>query len=314
MATICRIRARIPSEASVRLDWNLGFAQLTSSTAYFRREQHSVSDYTQYLRATSTAFGDLPDTFPPRGIPGGRATFRNIQHNIYEEVRLTSPSSDSSHIVWSVGLFAAKLHENIPEQIIDPTLNMRARLKNSPVRSAIAHAELVDPKDYHRFAELGVVPVMSYQWAIPGPNSVTGAKDYLGPERFNRMEPMHSLAAAGARLAYGSDWPVDQMGYWLALKGGVARSGDGRWGPTYGGTLNAEPGISRQLALRSITMNSSWEVHQEKVTGSIETGKFADLIILDRNFMTVPVDDIPDIKVLYTMAGGKVVYDDGIGH
>jgi predicted amidohydrolase YtcJ len=153
---------------------------------------------------------------------------------------------------------------------------------------------------------------MSYQWAIPGPNSVTGAKDYLGPERFNRMEPMHSLAASGARLAYGSDWPVDQMGYWLALKGGVARSGDGRWGPAYSGTLNAEPGISRQLALRSITLNSSWEVHQEEVTGSIETGKFADLIVLDRNFMTIPVDDIPQIKVLFTMVGGKVVYDTGL--
>jgi len=213
--------------------------------------------------------------------------------------------------------FDAHIHA-IGDRSVDVALNafanMRAKLKNSPVRSAIAHAELVDPKDYPRFAELGVVPVMSYQWAIPGPNSVTGAKDYLGPERFNRMEPMHSLSAEGARLAYGSDWPVDQMGYWLALKGGVARSGDGRWGPAYAGTLNAEPGISRQLALRSITMNSSWEVHQEKVTGSIETGKFADLIILDRNFMTIPVDDIPNIKVLYTMVGGKVVYDDGVGH
>jgi predicted amidohydrolase YtcJ len=211
--------------------------------------------------------------------------------------------------------YDAHIHA-IGDRSVDVALNafanMRAQLPNSPVRSAIAHAELVDPKDYSRFAQLHVVPAMSYQWAIPGPNSVTGAKDYLGPERFNRMEPMHSLASSGARLAYGSDWPVDQMGYWLALKGGVARSGDGRWGPAYSGTLNAEPGISRQLALRSITLNSSWEVHQEKVTGSIETGKFADLIVLDRNFMTIPVDDIPQIKVLFTMVGGKVVYDAGL--
>jgi predicted amidohydrolase YtcJ len=195
---------------------------------------------------------------------------------------------------------------------LDSFANMRSQLRNAPVRSAIAHAELVDPKDYRRFAELGVVPVMSYQWAIPGPNSVTGAKDYLGPERFDRMEPMASLAAAGARLAYGSDWPVDQMGYWLALKGGIARSGDGRWGPSYSGTLNAEPGISRQLALRSITMNTSWQLHQESVTGSIEKGKFADLIVLDRNFMEIPDDDIPNVKVLFTMVGGKVVHDRGV--
>jgi predicted amidohydrolase YtcJ len=211
--------------------------------------------------------------------------------------------------------FDAHIHA-IGDRSVNVALNafahMRENTRNSPVRSAIAHAELVHPKDYRRFAELFVVPVMSYQWAIPGPNSVTGAKDYLGPARFNRMEPMASLAAAGARLAYGRDWPVDQMGYWLALKGGVYRSGDGRWGPSYRGTLNAEPGISRALALRSITMNTSWEVHQESLTGSIEKGKLADLIVLDRNFMKVSEDDIPNIKVLFTMVGGKVVYDDGV--
>jgi predicted amidohydrolase YtcJ len=211
--------------------------------------------------------------------------------------------------------YDAHIHA-IGDRSVEVALNafahMRTQLKDSPVRSAIAHAELVHPKDYRRFADLNVVPVMSYQWAIPGPNSVTGAKDYLGPERFDRMEPMASLAAAGARLAYGSDWPVDQMGYWLALKGGISRSGDGRWGPTYRGKLNAEPGISRQLALRSITMNTSWEVHQENLTGSIETGKLADLIVLDRNFMQIPEDDIPNVKVLFTMIGGKVVYDAGV--
>jgi len=213
--------------------------------------------------------------------------------------------------------YDAHIHA-IGDRSVDVALNafayMRSQLENSPVRSAIAHAELVDPKDYRRFAELHVVPVMSYQWAIPGPNSVTGAKNYLGPARFDRMEPMASLSAAGAPLAYGSDWPVDQMNYWLALKGGIYRAGDGRWGSSYSGTLNAEKGISRELALRSITMNSSWEVHQEQQTGSIETGKLADLIVLDQNFMKVSEADMPNVKVLFTMVGGKVLYDDGVGH
>jgi predicted amidohydrolase YtcJ len=195
---------------------------------------------------------------------------------------------------------------------LDAFAKMREVVPRDNIRPAIAHAELVDPDDYARFRTLNGVPVMSYQWSIPAPNSVTGAKNHLGPERFERMEPFDALDRAGARVVYGSDWPVDRLNYWLALKGGITRAGVGTYGEEFAGRLNKAPGLTRESALRSITLNGAWALHQDKELGSIETGKLADLIVLDRNFMTVSDDTLATNKVLLTMVGGTIVHDDGI--
>ncbi len=109
--------------AAVKIDWNLGFAQLVSSTSYFHRNQHSTSDYTQYLRATYAEFGLLPSIFPQPGDQG-YATFEDDQKNWYQEVRLTSTDS-AARIVWSAGVFFSHLDENIPESIYDTTLRQQ---------------------------------------------------------------------------------------------------------------------------------------------------------------------------------------------
>jgi Amidohydrolase family len=70
-------------------------------------------------------------------------------------------------------------------------------------------------------------------------------------------------------------------------------------------------GLPRKAVLRAITMNSSYELHQDDATGSIEVGKLADLIVLDRNFFTIPAEQIADIKVVQTIVGGRTVYDAG---
>jgi predicted amidohydrolase YtcJ len=122
------------------------------------------------------------------------------------------------------------------------------------------------------------------------------------------MEPAGFLAAAGARIAYGSDWPVDPLDEWFALKVGVTRTNSPRSLPKYAGRLSEDPGLTRAMVLRAITMNSSYELHQDRVTGSIEVGKFADLIVLDRNVLRVPAEEIAETKVLQTVVGGRVVY------
>lgn len=106
--------------AAVKVDWKLGFAQLTSNTSYFHRNQHSTSDYTQYLRATYGLFGLLPSIFPQPG-DRGYATFEDNQRNWYQEFRLASDSD--SQIVWNAGVFFSHLNENIPEDIFDATLD-----------------------------------------------------------------------------------------------------------------------------------------------------------------------------------------------
>jgi predicted amidohydrolase YtcJ len=73
--------------------------------------------------------------------------------------------------------------------------------------------------------------------------------------------------------------------------------------------LRTDPGLSRRTVLRAITIDAAYELHQNEQAGSLEPGKFADVIVLDRNFFTIPADDIAKIKVLMTVVGGRVVFD-----
>ncbi len=122
------------------------------------------------------------------------------------------------------------------------------------------------------------------------------------------MEPEGFLYHAGARIAYGSDWPVDPLNEWFGLKVGVTRTNDPSAGPKYAGRLSEDPGLDRQTVVRAITINSAYELHQEAETGSLEVGKLADFIVLDRNFFKIPAEQIANIKVLLTVVGGQVVY------
>lgn len=106
---------------AIKLDWDLGFAHLVSNTSYLSREQHSVSDYSQYLRAVYTLFGLLPSTFPPPGARGS-AYFRDIQRNFYQEIRLAS-TDGAARVGWNTGLYFSHANENVPEDIVDPTLD-----------------------------------------------------------------------------------------------------------------------------------------------------------------------------------------------
>jgi predicted amidohydrolase YtcJ len=193
-------------------------------------------------------------------------------------------------------------------QALDAIEVMRNAVPDPELRAAIVHAELIDPSDYTRFEALNAIPVMSFQWAKPGPDSIDATRDYLGPERFARLEPEGLLFDAHARIAYGSDWPVDRLDEWFALKVGITRSGDPALGARYTGRLNAQRGLPREFALRAITMNSSYELHQDADSGSLEVGKLADLIVLDRNILKVPAEKIAGTRVLMTMVGGTPVY------
>ncbi|MYM33722.1 amidohydrolase family protein [Duganella sp. FT94W] len=193
-------------------------------------------------------------------------------------------------------------------ETLDAIEELRARPEGKRVRPALAHDEIVDPADYPRFAKLDVTPVLSFQWAKPAPDTVEALKDYLGPQRYAVVEPQALLLNAGARIAYGSDWPVDPLDEWFALKVGVTRTAAPNAGQAYAGKLTAQPGMPRAEVLRAITLNAAYTLRQEQDTGSLEVGKLADMIVLDRNFFTIPEEDIANIKVLETVVGGKIVY------
>jgi predicted amidohydrolase YtcJ len=202
--------------------------------------------------------------------------------------------------------------ERAVRESLDGIEYVRQQLPGNLFRPSIAHAETVGTADYARFKALDVTATMSFQWAQQAPYTIDGTNDHLGADRFARMEPFGSIHDAGGRIAYGSDWPVDPLDEFLALKAGVTRSGDPSnphsYGPKYAARLNAAPALSRADALRAITINAAEQLRLEAVVGSVEVGKFADLIVLDKNFMEVPEEQLARNEVLLTLVGGKVVW------
>lgn len=184
---------------------------------------------------------------------------------------------------------------------------MRKALPGKDIRAAIAHDEIVAANDMPRYKSLDVTPVLSMQWGKPAGDTL-GLVDIFGPERMAVIEPSGLLAAQGARVAFGSDWPVDALDEWFAFKVGVTRSNRPDADPAYRGRLGKDPGLSAEAVLRAATINAAYSLHAESVTGSLEPGKFADFIVLDRNPLTIPPEDIAKVKVLRTVVGGKTVY------
>jgi iron complex outermembrane recepter protein len=103
--------------AAIKVDWDVGIGQLTSNTSYYSRDQHSTSDYTQYLRASF-----LGNTYPTSPEDGGYAPFSDKQSNFYQEFRLASKDT-AARFSWNAGLFYAHMNENVAESIVDPTID-----------------------------------------------------------------------------------------------------------------------------------------------------------------------------------------------
>ncbi len=103
--------------SAIKVKWDLPFAELISNTSYFGRDQHGLSDYSQYIVTTY-----LGDPYPPSPADTATAIFEDKQSNFYEEVRLSSIDKDA-RLTWSAGLFYSHLNENVNESVIDPSLN-----------------------------------------------------------------------------------------------------------------------------------------------------------------------------------------------
>ena len=189
---------------------------------------------------------------------------------------------------------------------------MRKEIGPVDIRPALAHCEIVRPTDYPRFKALDTTPVLSMQWEKRAGDTM-GLTNYFGPERMKILEPAGLLAGAGARIAFGSDWPVDELDEWFALKVGVTRENAPTAPPEYHGRLGEDPGLSREAVLRTATINAAYELHEDEVLGSVEVGKFADVIVLDRNPLKIASEDIANVKVVETVVGGRTVYEAGRG-
>lgn len=178
-------------------------------------------------------------------------------------------------------------------------------------RHKITHGTLIHPDDYARFGELGVVYDSTGVWMTFDPLNQSVATTRLGSERVQMMFPASSVIAEGGSFSLGSDWPasgyVSEYRPLFAIEGAVTRTLDGRKDvPPLGGDAAK---LSVEQALRAQTINAARGMGMDDIIGSLEVGKKADLVVLDKNLFDIDPNDISEVDILYTMMGGKLTYD-----
>ncbi|MFN2636593.1 MAG: amidohydrolase [Gemmatimonadaceae bacterium] len=170
-------------------------------------------------------------------------------------------------------------------------------------RFRIEHAQVLSPEDIPRFARLGVIPSMQ---ATHQTSDMRWAEDRLGPQRIRGAYAWRSLLNTGVVIPDGTDFPVEEVNPLLTFHAAVTRQDATNW--PAGGWF-PEQKMTREEALRSMTIWPAYAGFQEHVLGSITPGKYADFVILDRDIMTVPETEILGARVLSTWIGGKRVYE-----
>jgi predicted amidohydrolase YtcJ len=171
-------------------------------------------------------------------------------------------------------------------------------------RHHIAHLQVVHPDDVPRFAGLGVTATIQGLWAAHEPQMDELAIPFLGPERAARQYVFGDLLRSGARLAAGSDWPVSSANPLRAIHVAVNRSLTG----TRAEAFLPEQSLTLAEALAAYTIGSAYVNHLDDQTGTIEAGKLADLVVLDRDPFAGPVTEIASTGVLATYVEGEPVY------
>jgi len=184
--------------------------------------------------------------------------------------------------------------------------------RDKPIRDlrfTVSHGNFPNPECIARAKKLGVLFDCQPAWL-----HLDGAalKDVFGPARMSHFLPLRSLMDAGVVVAGGSDHMIrfdsrkainpyhPFFGMWMAITRQTAG----------GGVLNPEQRITREEALRMWTLDAAYLSFDEKVKGSIEPGKLADLVVISKDFLTCPIDEIKDIEALRTVVGGKVVFEE----
>jgi len=176
---------------------------------------------------------------------------------------------------------------------------------SSDRRPRIEHIETVAAADIPRFGKLGVIASMQPLHSYPDADTLDVWARNAGPDRASRAWSWKSIADAGGRYAFGSDWPVVTLNPWYGLQTAVTRQ-------TREGTPEAGFVPSQRLtvaqAVEGYTLGAAFAGRREKTEGSLEKGKLADLIIVSQNIFEIDAHKISETKVRTTIVGGQVVY------
>lgn len=210
--------------------------------------------------------------------------------------------------------FQAHIHtigERAVREALDAIESAIDRHGRKDLRHHLAHLQIVHPQDVPRFGRLGVVANMQPLWAYADDQMVELTIPYLGAERSGWQYPFASLAAHGAALAMGSDWPVSSpnplWGMHVAVNRTSYRDDEDPAGPAHRPFLAGER-LDAASVLRAATLGSAYVNHLDADTGSISVGKAADLAVLDADPLAIPADQLRHITVQATYVDGVAVY------
>jgi hypothetical protein len=175
------------------------------------------------------------------------------------------------------------------------------------LRHHISHLQMIHPDDISRFRELEAIANFQPLWAYNDDYVTELTVPFVGEERAQWMYPIKSVLDTGAVVAFGSDWSVSTANPLPQIETAITRlSATGEDYPV----MLPEERIDLESAIAAFTINAAFLNRHEDVTGSVEVGKHADLIVLDRNLFDIDAADISETRVLLTLFGGKVVHGD----
>ena len=168
-------------------------------------------------------------------------------------------------------------------------------------RWRIEHAQVISPEDFNLFND--IVPSVQPTHAT---SDMYWAEDRLGPERVKGAYAFKDLLNNFGKVALGTDFPVEQVSPFLTFYAAVARQDVNQYPE---GGYQMENALTREETLKGMTIWAAYSNFEDQEKGSIEAGKFADFIIIDKNIMEIPVEEVPNIKVVKTFIGGESVFN-----
>jgi predicted amidohydrolase YtcJ len=186
------------------------------------------------------------------------------------------------------------------KEALDGIAAARKANGNSGLPHTLTHEQFVRPEDFPRFHELGVVSALQLFWAEASPDTIEILKPYLDPEIYRWQYPARSILDSGGIISGASDWPVSTANVFRAIYQAETRKGSE-------GVLDASQDMPREAMFYAYTRNSARAMNMDSI-GSIAPGKRADLVLLDRDVLTVSPEEMRETKVVWTMVAGKMVY------
>ena len=236
--------------------------------------------------------------------PGTREPLLWDEEHLKESMALANKEGFNIHS-HAMGSYA--IHK-----VIDCYENAQQLYPNPKIRNIIAHCTFIEPEDRVRMGKSHIIASNQPGWFSDNPTEEPVMVAWWGEDVVRQTYPSKSLISNGVVCAYGSDFPVNAAYGLAGIQVAMTRR-HVKLDPTYElfkdlpAALPNEC-VSLKEALQAHTIHVAYQAHLEKVTGSIEVGKSAELVVLDSNIETTPADQIQDIKVLETVFKGKTVF------